>query len=81
MKTNILHDRLTAIAGRVRVLSLAATGLATLTNEDDLCSLADMADAIEAELLALANQVHPVNPDVGNPNAEGTVIPFGGGAA
>jgi hypothetical protein len=44
-----LHDKLTEIAGRVRVLSLVATGLATIANEEHLSMLADLADAIEAE--------------------------------
>jgi hypothetical protein len=58
MPTNILHDKLSEIAGRIRTLSLAAGGLASITAEDDCATLADLADEIERELRALAEQCH-----------------------
>jgi hypothetical protein len=55
MKTSDTHDKLNEIPGRVRVLSLAATGLAEITADDDLGELADLADEIERQLTELAD--------------------------
>jgi hypothetical protein len=56
MPTNILHDKLHEIAGKVRVLSLAISGLGSIIFEDDLAKLAHMADSIEGDLMALADK-------------------------
>ena len=65
MKTSDTHDKLNEIAGRVRVLSLPATGLAEITADDDLGELADLADEIERRLTELAdsdgNNVVPIS--------------------
>jgi hypothetical protein len=62
-QTAALADTLTAITGRVRVLSLAATGLGEVTANDDLGALSDLADRIEDDLRTLAEEVHPATAD------------------
>jgi len=56
--TNTIHERLFEIASRVRLISLAVTGLAELQqNDDELGPIADLANEIDAQLTALANEI------------------------
>jgi hypothetical protein len=63
--TNVLHDRLTAIAAQARLISLAALGLNELgsVGGGDTRGIIDAADRIERELVLLADEVHPGDPD------------------